>query len=175
MAVLHVLTEPDPRLRKISKPVDVITPDLFKFIEDMVDTVRAEEGCGLAAPQVNVQKRIIVVEYQTEDSTDDNPEYILYKMINPEIIERSKEYVCIKEGCLSVPGERIDVERHESITVRYLNEYGKGKTLHAAGLPSIIIQHEIDHLDGKLIVDYLSPLKKDVVLKRLKKRTHAEL
>lgn len=171
MAVLHVLTEPDPRLRKISKPVESITLELFRFIDDMVDTMRAEEGCGLAAPQVNLQRRIIVVEYQIETSTDDNPEYILYKMINPEIMERSEEYICNKEGCLSVPGERVDVERHERITVRYLNEYGEEKTLHATGLPSIIIQHEIDHLDGKLIVDYLSPLKKDVVLKRLKKRT----
>ncbi|CAO4837110.1 MAG: Peptide deformylase 1 [Holosporales bacterium] len=179
MTVLHVLTEPDPQLRKISQPVEAVTPQIQKFLDDMIETMIAEEGCGLAAPQVNVLKRMIVIQYRAETSVEEDDEneidipYITYKMVNPTIIEKSPLKHADKEGCLSVPGEQVCVERHESIVVRFLNEHGIEQTLSLKGLPAIIVQHEIDHLDGKLIVDYLSMLKKEVVTKRLKKRKNA--
>lgn len=176
MTVLHVLTEPDPRLRRISQPVETVTPEIQKFLDDMIETMIAEEGCGLAAPQVNVLKRIIVIQYRAETEAEEELEptrYITYKMVNPVIIEKSPLKQTDKEGCLSVPGEQISVERHESIVVTFLNENGIEQKLSLNGLPAIIVQHEIDHLDGKLIVDYLSALKKEVALKRLKNRKNA--
>ena len=168
MAVLEVLHEPDERLRKVSKPVEKVTKEIKDFIENMVDTMHHEDGIGLAAPQVNVRKRIIVVECPVfrEDSRENLP---IYKMINPVITKRSDEHCGIEERCLSVPGEGVSIDRSYAITVNYLDENEEEKVLEAENILSICIQHEIDHLDGKLILDYLSPLKKTVALKRLKK------
>jgi peptide deformylase len=173
MAVLTVLHEPDKRLRKISKPVDIITPEIISFIQDMVDTMYEQEGIGLAAPQVNVHKRIIVLQAPT--SLEDNREKLpLYKMINPVIVQRSIEMCGIEEYCLSVPGEGVEIERSYRITVEYMDEKGIAQRLEAENILSICIQHEIDHLDGRLIIDSLSPLKKKVALKRLTKRKQDE-
>ena len=173
MAVLSVLHEPDKRLRKVSKPVDIITSDVISFIQDMVDTMYDQEGIGLAAPQVNMHKRIIVLQAPTflEDVRENLP---LYKMINPVIVQRSDEVCAIEEYCLSVPGEGVEIQRSYRITVEYIDENGAAQSLEAENILSICIQHEIDHLDGKLIIDSLSPLKKKVALKRLTKRKQDE-
>lgn len=161
MAILAVLKEPDARLRQVSKPVDQVSDEIRSFLNDMVETMHAEDGIGLAAPQVNCHKRLIVVQIG-----DDEP---ILKMINPEISHKSAETYHVNEGCLSVPEEHIEVKRPQSISVSYLDELGQKQTLNAEDLLSICIQHEIDHLDGKLMIDYLSPLKKAVALKRLRK------
>lgn len=173
MAVLTVLHEPDKRLRKISSPVESITPEIIAFVQDMVDTMHHQEGIGLAAPQVNMHKRIIVIQAPTslEDDRSDLP---LYKMINPVIIQRSEELCAIEEYCLSVPGEGVEIERSYRITVEYLDENGVMQNLEAENILSICIQHEIDHLNGRLIIDSLSALKKKVALKRLTKRKQNE-
>lgn len=171
--ILTVLTEPDPRLRKKSKEVESLSPEILQLMNDMVDTMIHEEGVGLAAPQVNVRKRIVVIQH-SEDEDDENAPLTLYKMINPRILERSEdEFISYKEGCLSVPGERVPIDRYARIKVEYWDESFQRKELIAEDILSVCIQHEIDHLDGKLIVDFLSPLKKEVVLKRLKKHKDA--
>ena len=166
MTVLEVLIAPDKRLEKVSKPVEKVTDEIRAFLDDMVETMRAHDGAGLAAPQVNRQHRIIVMELPLTPDVEDNT---VFKMINPEIIKRGDRHCAFKEGCLSVPGERVEVDRIADITVNYLNEFGEQKTLEASEILAVCIQHEIDHLDGKLLVDYLSPFKKKVTLTRLKK------
>ncbi len=166
MTVLDVLIAPDKRLQKVSRPVDNITDEIRTFLDDMVETMRAQDGVGLAAPQVNRQQRIIVMELPLTPDVEDNT---LFKMINPEIIKKSDRHCAFKEGCLSVPGERVEVDRIADITVKYLDEFGAQKTLEASEILAVCIQHEIDHLDGKLLLDYLSPFKKKVTLTRLKK------
>ncbi|CAO5679226.1 MAG: Peptide deformylase 1 [Holosporales bacterium] len=174
MALLSILTEPDPRLHKISKPVEKINRDIQTLLNDMVETMENEKGIGLAAPQVGVLKRAIVIHCPIFDpSTEkerDNADWVSYKMINPTILEKGDESFVYEEGCLSVPGEGVKIERPRSIKVRYQDEMGAEHVIEASGLLSICIQHEIDHLDGKVIVDYLSSFKKQVALKRLKKR-----
>ena len=169
MTVLDVLIEPDNRLHKISKPVEKITDEIRSFLDDMVETMREHDGAGLAAPQVNRQQRIIVME---PPLTPDAQENTVFKMINPEIIKRGDRHCSFKEGCLSVPGERIEVDRIAEITVKYLDEFGLEKTLEASEILAVCIQHEIDHLDGKLVLDYLSPFKRKVALTKLKKHYH---
>jgi peptide deformylase len=173
MAVLPVLHEPDKRLRIISKPVEAVTPEIVSFLQDLVDTMHQQQGIGLAAPQVNVHKRIIVLQAPTslDDDRDNLP---LYKMINPVIVQRSDEKCSIEEYCLSVPGEGVEIERSYRITVEYLDEQGIRQSLAAENILSICLQHEIDHLNGRLIIDSLSPLKKKVALKRLIKRKQDE-
>ena len=166
MTVLDILIAPDKRLEKISKPIEKITDEIRIFLDDMVETMRANDGIGLAAPQVNRQQRIIVMELPL---TPDGAESTVFKMINPEVIKKSDRHCTFNEGCLSVPGERVMVDRIADITVQYLNEFGEQKTLEASELLAVCIQHEIDHLDGKLLIDFLSPLKKKVTLTRLKK------
>lgn len=169
MAILQVLKEPDARLRKVSKPVTEITPDIKKLLSDMVETMKHEDGIGLAAPQINIQKRIIVLQISTTDENEQEQEGVLYKMINPIITKKSEDLWGIEEGCLSVPNERVKIDRPYAITVEYIDENNQTQILEAEGILSICIQHEIDHLDGKLVIDYLSTLKKNVALKRLEK------
>ncbi|MBP9752456.1 MAG: peptide deformylase [Proteobacteria bacterium] len=174
MSLLTVLTEPDPRLHKVSKPVESVTDELRIFLNDMVETMEYEKGIGLAAPQVGVLKRIIVIHCPLYDPFIDkersDSEWVHYKMVNPVILKKSDDKFNYEEACLSVPGEGIKIERPRFITVQYLDENGVQQTLEANGLLSICIQHEIDHLDGKLITDFLSSFKKQVALKRLIKR-----
>jgi peptide deformylase len=180
MALLKVLREPDPRLRKISQPVEKVTPEIVQLLDDMLETMQHEDGIGLAAPQVNVLKRVIVMECPLFDPLDEkcskkDAETVLLKLINPVITSKSDEMIEIKEACLSVPGEAVSIPRSRFITLTYLDEHGKNQTLKADSLLSICIQHEIDHLDGKLIIDSLSAFKKKVVLQRLKKRKESSL
>lgn len=152
MAKLKLLHYPDERLRTVAKPVAVVDDRIRQIVSDMAETMYAAPGIGLAATQVNVHERIILVDI-TEEQQD------LKVLINPEIIAQGPEKKVFQEGCLSVPGIYDDVERPDAIRVRALNEKGEAIEFDADGLMSVCIQHEIDHLNGKVFVDYLSRLK----------------
>ena len=161
MAMLDVLRFPDERLRTVAAPVETITPELQQIVDDMFETMYAEEGIGLAATQVDIHQRIIVI-----DVSEDREDQLV--LINPEILEQSGS-TGIEEGCLSVPGSRALVPRAEWVKVRALDRHGKPFELEADDLLAICIQHEMDHLVGKLFVDYLSPLKRQRIRQKLEK------
>lgn len=161
MAVLEVLTFPDERLRTIAKPVEKVDAQIRTLVEDMFDTMRDEKGIGLAATQVNVHKRVVVMDV----SEDQNNPLVF---INPEITHREGSTIS-EEGCLSVPNNYAKVDRAEKVTVTALDKDGEQFELNADGLLAICIQHELDHLQGKLFVDYLSPLKRQRIKKKLEK------
>ncbi len=161
MAILKILQYPDPRLHTLAKPVAGVNEQVRKLVADMAETIYAAPGVGLAATQVDVHKQVIVIDIsETRDQ--------LLTFINPEILASSGVSDC-EEGCLSVPGIFEKVPRAERITVRALNREGKSFTLDADGLLSVCIQHEIDHLKGKVFVEYLSRLKQARILNKLKK------
>ena len=165
MALLPILEFPDPRLRTRAATVDaaqVATPEFQKLLDDMFETMYEAPGIGLAASQVDVHQRFMVIDVS---EGKDAP----MVFINPEITARDGDQV-YQEGCLSVPGIFADVTRADEITVRYLDRQGQAQELHADGLLAVCIQHEMDHLDGKLFVDYLSPLKREMVRKKLAKQ-----
>lgn len=166
MAQLPILHFPDPRLRKVARPVEVVDDQTRQLIDDMLETMYAAPGIGLAATQVNVQKRIIVIDV-SEDKTQ------ALAFINPKIqaTDGKKEH---EEGCLSVPGFFETVQRPANVTVSALDRDGEAFELRADGLLAVCIQHEIDHLDGKLFVDYLSPLKRERISKKLQKQARLE-
>ena len=161
MAILDVLRFPDERLRTVAAPVETITPELQQIVDDMFETMYAEEGIGLAATQVDIHQRIIVI-----DVSEDREDQLV--LINPEILEQSGS-TGIEEGCLSVPGSRALVPRAVWVKVRALDRHGKPFELEADDLLAICIQHEMDHLVGKLFVDYLSPLKRQRIRQKLEK------
>lgn len=161
MAQLEILRFPDPRLRKRAKPVDSVDETIRSLVDNMFETMYAAPGIGLAASQVNVHQRVIVLD--VSESKDDP-----LCLINPEIVSSEGEEE-MEEGCLSVPGQFDTVRRAESVKVEFLNRDGKAKILEADGLLAVCIQHEIDHLNGKLFVDYLSPLKRNRIRKKLEK------
>ena len=163
MAVLKVLTFPDDRLRTVAKPVALVDDDIRKLVDDMFETMRDEKGIGLAATQVNVHKRVVVMDVSEEQN---EPRVF----INPEITHKNGETVS-EEGCLSVPNNYAKIDRAEHITVKALNKQGEEFELEAEGLLAICIQHELDHLEGKLFVDYLSSLKRDRIRKKLEKES----
>jgi len=169
MALLPSLEFPDPRLRTKAVPVEparVTEPAFQQLLDDMFETMYEAPGIGLAASQVDVHQRFMVIDISEEKN---EPRVF----INPEIVERAGDQV-YQEGCLSVPGIYADVTRANEITVRFLDRRGQAQELHADGLLAVCIQHEMDHLDGKLFVDYLSPLKREMVRKKLaKQRRHA--
>ncbi len=166
MAVLDVLTYPDPRLRIQAAPVDTVDDSIRRLVDDMAETMYTAPGIGLAAVQVNVHKRVIVIDL-SDDHTD------LKVFINPELTKRAGSQES-EEGCLSVPGIYAAVTRAESITVRALDRNGDEFTLDANGILSVCIQHEIDHLDGKVFVDYLSRLKQQRIRKKLVKQVRRD-
>lgn len=161
MAILTILEFPDERLRKVATPVEAVDGSVRRLIDDMLETMYAAPGVGLAANQVNVQKRVIVIDVSEEKNSP-------LCLVNPELVEKlgSEE---MDEGCLSVPGVFEKVARAEKVRVRALDRDGNAFELQADGLLAICIQHEMDHLEGKLFVDYLSPLKRQLVRKKLKK------
>ena len=167
MALLKILEFPDPRLRTKATSVEVVDDELRAFIDDMFETMYAAPGIGLAATQVDVHKRLLV----TDVTSDKSEPHVL---INPEIAEKDGVTVS-DEGCLSVPGYYEEVERAEHIRVRFLDRDGQQQEMEAEGLLAICIQHEMDHLDGKLFVDYLSEAKRQRIRKKLEKnrRQHA--
>lgn len=166
MALLNILHFPDPRLRNKALPVAQVNDEIRTLVENMFETMYANQGIGLAATQVNVAQRVVVMDVSMQK---DKP----LCFINPEITLRDGN-VESEEGCLSVPDTYDAVQRAATITVRALDRTGKAFELNADGLLAICIQHEIDHLDGKLFVDYLSPLKKQRIRKRLEKQERLE-
>ena len=162
MALLPILHYPDPRLKKRAEPVTEVDESIRRLAADMAETMYAAPGIGLAATQVDVHKRVIVIDV-TEDRSG------LTVLINPEILEKDGECVS-KEGCLSVPGIYDKVTRAERVKVRALNLEGETVEFEAEGLLAVCIQHEIDHLDGKVFVEYLSPLKQSRIKAKLVKR-----
>ncbi len=162
MAILDVLTFPDPRLRTKAKPVEIVDDNIRQIVDDMFETMYAENGVGLAATQVNIHQRIVVID------VSENKEQS-YVLINPEIIKKNDETMINEEGCLSVPGSYAKVDRHTQVTVRALDRDGKEFELDGEELLAICIQHELDHLNGILFVDYLSPLKRKRIQTKLEK------
>jgi len=169
MTVLPIITLPDPLLRKSSAPIERIDADVRKLAADMLETMYAAPGVGLAAVQVGVPRRLIVLD----TAKDEEPPQPLV-LINPEIVTLGSELRQHEEGCLSIPDVRIDIDRPNTLTVRYLDLDGKPQELAAKGLLATAIQHEIDHLNGKLIIDFLSRLKRDMIVRRYKKQAKAE-
>ncbi len=161
MAKLRILEFPDPRLRKKAVPVEVVDDPLSQLIDDMFETMYEAPGIGLAATQVDVHRRLLVADVSQEK---DEPQVL----INPEILERDGS-TSTEEGCLSVPGYYEEIERAEHIKVRYLDRDGNEQESEYEGLLAVCVQHEIDHLDGKLFVDYLSEIKRQRIRKRLEK------
>jgi peptide deformylase len=162
MAILDILSFPDPRLRRVASPVADFDPALLRLIGDMKETMYAENGIGLAATQVNVHHRLLVL-----DVSESRDQFRVF--INPELILATGSETC-EEGCLSVPGVYAEVSRAREISVRAQNADGSHFEVSLAGLEAVCLQHEMDHLDGKLFVDYLSPLKRMLVQKKLEKQ-----
>lgn len=162
MALLPILRFPDPRLHRKAAPVDLVDDAVRRLIADMAETMYEAPGIGLAATQVDVHKRVIVIDVSEDKSK-------LLAFINPEILERSGEQVC-EEGCLSVPGIYEKVSRSERVRVRALDPQGKSFTLEAEGLLAVCVQHEIDHLEGKVFVEHLSQLKQGRIRAKLAKQ-----
>ncbi len=164
MTVKQILIEPNKFLRQISKPVERVTKDEQNLMDDMLDTMYAANGIGLAAIQIGVPKRIIVMDL-SKDPEKKEPKYF----VNPEIKSRNLEKSIYEEGCLSVPNQFAEIERPSKCDVEYLDYNGKKKLIQAEGLLATCIQHEMDHLEGILFIDYLSKLKKSMIIKKLSK------
>ena len=162
MALLPILEYPDPRLKKVAAPVSAVTPEIRKLVADMAETMYAAPGVGLAATQVDVHKRVIVID--VSEHKDE-----LRVFINPELLSAEGEAEC-EEGCLSVPGYYDKVTRAARIRVRAVNEHGETFELDAEGLLAVCVQHEMDHLQGKVFVEYLSPLKRARLAAKLRKK-----
>ena len=162
MAKLEILEFPDPRLRTVAKPVETVDDALRKLIDDMIETMYEASGIGLAASQVNVHKRVLVIDVS---ETRDQPQVF----INPEITPLTEDLAPYEEGCLSVPGFDEKVERPSRVRIRALDRNGEPFEIETDGLLATCIQHEIDHLNGKLFVDYVSRLKRDRIKKKLQK------
>ena len=165
MALRKILTEPNDILRKKSLAVETVDDDLRKLMDDMLETMYAAPGIGLAAIQVGVPKRVIVLDI----SQKDGPKSPMY-FVNPEIVEKSKNNSIYEEGCLSVPGQFAEIARPDNCRLKYLDYYGKSKELNAEGMLATCIQHELDHLEGILFIDYLSKLKRSMITKKLSKQ-----
>jgi peptide deformylase len=164
MASLQIITAPDPRLKLKARPVAKVDAQVRRLMDDMLETMYGSIGIGLAAPQVGVSQRVIVIDAAREGEKP-NP----MRIANPEILWRSKETMVANEGCLSVPEHYADVTRAAEIKLRYLDEQNEIRELDAKGLLATCIQHEIDHLDGVLFVDHISALKRGMILRKLAK------
>ena len=166
MAVKEILTEPNEILRQKSLNVEKVDEDLRTLMDDMVETMYAAPGIGLAAIQVGVPKRVIVLDISKKKDEKKLPMYF----VNPEIINKSISLTTYEEGCLSVPGQFAEIDRPDKCHIKYLDYYGEPKLLEAENLLATCIQHEIDHLEGILFIDYLSKLKKTMIIKKLSKQ-----
>ena len=164
MAIKTILTEPNKILRQISNPVDHVGEEEQKLMDDMLETMYAAPGIGLAAIQIGIPKRIIIMDISREKENK-NP----LNFINPEIVWKADEDIIYEEGCLSVPNQFAEINRPKECHVKYLDYFGQPQLLKAEGLLATCIQHEIDHLSGKLFVDYLSSLKRNIIIKKVKK------
>lgn len=169
MAILPIIETPDARLKTISTPVDCVDDALRAFIKDMFETMYDAPGIGLAAIQVGVPKRVLVIDLQERDEESGAVIREPRVFINPEIVETSEDLTVYSEGCLSVPDQYADVQRPAVIKAKWLDEHGKAHEEVIDGLLAICLQHEMDHLNGILFIDHLSKLKRDMVLKKLAK------
>ena len=165
MTIKKILTEPDPFLRQKSIKVDEVDDKIRSIMDDMLETMYKAPGIGLAAIQIGVPKRIIVIDLSRNDEKK-NPLYF----VNPEFISNSDNNATYEEGCLSVPGQFAEINRPDKCRVKYLDYHGNEKILDAEGLLATCIQHEVDHLEGILFIDYLSKLKKGMIVKKLSKQ-----
>jgi len=170
MSLLPIITLPDPALRLVSTPVERFDAELARLAGDMLETMYKAPGIGLAAIQVNVPKRLLVLD--VSDSEDGEAKKPLV-LINPEILKLGDTSAVYEEGCLSLPDVRIDIERPTTLTVSYQDLDGRPHELAADGLLATAIQHEIDHLDGKLIIDFLTRLKRDMIIRKFKKQARS--
>jgi peptide deformylase len=168
MALLPILTAPDPRLKKISAPVKAVDAEIRKLMDDMLETMYQAPGIGLAAPQVGVLKRVIVLDLAREG---EEPQPL--RLANPEIVWVSDDDAVYNEGCLSVPEHYADVARPASCRVKYLDHDNKQREIEADGLLATCLQHEIDHLEGVLFIDHLTSLKRNIILRKLLKTKKA--
>ena len=164
MSIRPILTAPDPRLKAVSEPVSRVDGDIRKLIDEMLESMYAAEGIGLAAVQVGVPRRVLVMDLAQKEGRRAPRAYI-----NPKILWASEETEIVQEGCLSVPDIWEDVERPSRIRAEFLDRDGKPQTLEADGLLATCLQHEMDHLDGILFVDHLSKLKRSIALRKLQK------
>ena len=165
MVKKKILILPDPVLRKVSEPVKSINSEIKSLMDDMLDTMYAAPGIGLAAVQIGILKRVIVIDV-SKNNEKKQPLFI----VNPKITSKSKEFVSYEEGCLSIPNQFAEVRRPNSCKINFLDYNGKKQEIYAEGLLATCIQHEIDHLNGILFIDYLSKLKKDLILKKTQKQ-----
>lgn len=169
MAILPILEAPDPRLRTKSLPVETVDDDLRALISDMFETMYDAPGIGLAAIQVGVPKRVLVIDLQEEQDADEKPIRNPRVFINPELFDPSDDLSVYNEGCLSVPDQYAEVERPAVIHARWLDEKGVKHEERLEGLLATCLQHEMDHLEGVLFIDHLSRLKREMLLKKLEK------
>ena len=168
MALRQILTEPNKILRQKSLSVEMVDKDLQNLMDDMLETMYAAPGIGLAAIQVGIPKRVIVLDIAQKEGTKE-PIFL----VNPEIIQKSKNNLTYEEGCLSVPGQFAEIDRPDKCHIKYLDYHGEKKEIKAEGMLSTCIQHEMDHLEGILFIDYLSKLKKTMIIKKLSKQKKA--
>ena len=168
MAILPIIKAPDPFLKKRCAPVERVDDEIRRVMDDMLETMYAAPGVGLAAPQVGVLKRIIVVDTSDREGTRQP-----LRMANPEIVAASEEILLREEGCLSFPDQYEEVERPATVRVRYLDHENEIRELDAEGFQAVCVQHEIDHLDGVLLVDHLSKLKRSIILRKMAKMKKA--
>ena len=164
MAILEILVAPDPRLKTRAKPVAVVDDRIRRLMDDMLETMYAAPGIGLAAPQVGEAVRVVVVDVAQKDGVR-----APLRMVNPEIVWASEDRIPYEEGCLSLPEHYADVTRPRQVRVRYLDETGAARELEAEGLLAVCVQHELDHLEGTLFVDHISALRRGMILKKLQK------
>ena len=164
MTIKKILTEPDPFLRQKSQDVDIVDNQIRKIMDDMLDTMYAAPGIGLAAIQIGIPKRIIVIDLTKEE--EKKPLYF----VNPKIISKSNNNSTYEEGCLSVPGQFAEIDRPDRCHINYLDYNGEQQELNTEGLLATCIQHEMDHLEGILFIDYLSKLKQNYIVKKLSKK-----
>lgn len=165
MAKLPILIAPDPTLKRVAKPVERVDDSVRQLMDDMLETMYDAPGIGLAAPQVGVLKRVITIDCAREDESPQP-----YRMANPEVIWQSDDEQTREEGCLSLPDQFAEITRSDAVEVRYLDEENEIRHLEAEGLLATCLLHEIDHLNGVLFTDYLSPLKRNMILRKLAKQ-----
>ena len=166
MAIRPILWHPDPRLKKPCAPVERVDDEVRALMEDMLETMYDAPGVGLAAPQVGVLRRVVVMDVVKDEEAPREP----LRLVNPEITWASDDLSVYEEGCLSIPDEFADVERPAQVRVAYLDETGEAREMDCDGLLATCIQHEIDHLDGKLFIDRIGPVKRSMITGRMKKR-----
>ncbi len=166
MAIIPIISLPDKRLREKSAPVEKVTPELLALAQDMLETMYAAPGIGLAAVQIGVMKRLVVLDVGRKQGGEKDPMIFF----NPQVIDASEEKSVYTEGCLSIPGYEEDVERPTRVRVSYMDQLGKMQELEADGILATCLQHEIDHINGKLFIDHLSSLKRALITKKFAKK-----